>query len=163
MSERERSMYDVWQELQRGETPREAGQVIDDTPASEAKSLADVLGVLDPQQPVSLQQDAKPFVKMTAKAFSQEILNSRQYRESLLRRIIFDELPPAVECKLMDHAWGRPVEKVQVEDTTPRFEELSIEELEQRAMMLVEMARLMREQQGESNTNSEATEPTSVH
>jgi hypothetical protein len=79
------------------------------------KSLADILGVPDPQQPdapvVPFELDL--LSPDAAQTFSIEVLNSAQYRESLLRRILMDELPAAVECKLMDYAWGKPVERVE--------------------------------------------------
>lgn len=83
---------------------------------------------------------------MTAAAFSKEILDSVQYRESLLRRIIMDELPPAIEVLLYHYAHGKPVERVEVKDTTDSLEHLTVEQLEEQAMRLAETARQMREQ-----------------
>lgn len=132
------------------------------------KSLADVLGVQDiqlPDKPV-----AEPGqVRLTAKTLSRELLNSKQYRESLLRRIIMDELPAAVECKLMEYAWGKPIERVEVEDKTLRPDQLSTaspEQIEQRALFLANLARQLRMNDAvpaESSDGEDPAEPSSVH
>lgn len=83
--------------------------------------------------------------KLTVKDFCKGVLNSQEYRESLMRRVILDELPPAVECMLWDRAWGKTVEKVEVKDTTGQLEELTIEQLETRALYLVGVAQRMRQ------------------
>lgn len=82
-------------------------------PADQFQSLADFLGVTDPvtkQEPAS---DQGPSVDITAKDFSVAILNTKQYRDSLLRRILMDELPPAVEVLLYHYAHGKPTEKLE--------------------------------------------------
>lgn len=76
------------------------------------ESLADFLGVQDPQQPDRPVTDGAS-AKVSIKAFCADILDSRQYRESILRRIIMDSLPPAVECLLHHYANGKPVEHVE--------------------------------------------------
>lgn len=117
------------------------------------KSLADVLGVVDIQLPKD-QQDAerarltevtKKHFKMTARAFCKEVLASRQYRESLFRRIVCDTLPPAIETILYHYAEGKPVEQIEVKDTTTRLEDLTPEQLERRLSMLQTVARKLRD------------------
>jgi hypothetical protein len=117
------------------------------------QSLADFLGVQDPAKP-DLPAQPAPSPKVTAKAFCKEILQTREYREALLRRIVMDELPPAVECMLWDRAHGKTVDKVEVKDTTDPLEELTIEQLEERAMRLLEAARGMRKQDDERSEHS---------
>src|ERR1044071_390853 len=105
------------------------------------KSLYDALNVENPEQPgVALE----PAPKLTAKELCREILNSTQYRQSLLQRIIFQELPPAVECRLWDYAYGKPVERVEVKDTSDSLEHLTVEQLEARALFLADLARRIR-------------------
>jgi hypothetical protein len=58
-----------------------------------------------------------------AKSFSLSILRSEEYRMSVERRVRAGTLPPAVECRLMDYAWGRPVEHVEI--STPSTAELA--------------------------------------
>ena len=87
------------------------------------KSLYDVLHVVDPvvedARAQNIAQDAaeeKAFfdlAAMTGKEFSDAILSSRQYRESIIRRLKRDTLPSAVECKLLDHSLGAPVKRVE--------------------------------------------------
>lgn len=125
------------------------------------RSLADVLGIRDIQDPASKDPEV-PLQRVNAKSFSQEILNSRQYRESLLRRIIMDELPPAIEAKLMDYAWGRPVEKVQVEDTTKRFADYTLDQLEARAKFLTETVSTMRKQTSDTRRPTTDEDDTSI-
>lgn len=105
------------------------------------KSLADALGVASPQ-PDTKKQEPRP---QTAKAISRDLLNSLEYRVSLIRRIESDTLPAAVECKLYEYAYGKPVDRVEVKDTTSKLEEMTSEELEARAMALATLARRMRE------------------
>lgn len=120
------------------------------------KSLSDVLGVPDPKQPTS---ESKP-VKITVKTLAKGILNSPQYLESIRRRILADTLPPAVECKLYEYAFGKPVDKVEFKDTTNDLGELSTEELEAKAIRLAELARKLR---GEESGATEDVAPGSVH
>lgn len=77
------------------------------------KSLAEHLGVVDPRD---RDPEAKPLpalTELTGVDFCEGVLNSREYRESILRRILLDDLPPAVELRLMDMGWGKPVDRVE--------------------------------------------------
>jgi hypothetical protein len=128
------------------------------------ESLADFLGVRDPRK----ADDDKP-KKITRKViseFAREILSSEEYRASLLRRIFLDELPPAVELLLYHYAHGKPVEKVEVKDTTIAVENMTAEQCEERALFLVEYARRMREHENENALPDDDDEPmptTPVH
>lgn len=102
------------------------------------KSLADTLGLNTPEAPTQAPQ------KLTAKALSKKILQSPEYIASIIRRITLDTLPAAVECKLYDYAFGKPVDKVEVKDTTDHLESMSSEELEARAMALAALAAKLR-------------------
>jgi hypothetical protein len=80
---------------------------------AEFQSLADFLAVPDPvdkERPVTTEP---PAADLDPRDFAQGILNSQQYRESLMRRILMDELPPAVEVLLYHYAHGKPPDKVQ--------------------------------------------------
>lgn len=126
------------------------------------QSLADFLGVQDPVQPELPVQPA-PSPKLTVKDFCRSVLSSAQYRESLLRRVIMDELPPAVECMMWDRAWGKVVEKVEFKDTTDPLEDFTIEQLEDRAMKLMEVARRLRTGRSEESVEREGQVDRSVH
>jgi hypothetical protein len=120
------------------------------------RSLAEHLGIDIPSS-VTARDDA-PFEDPAfeddppnVRDFARGVLHSRSYRASLWRRIVTDELPPAVECKLLEYAYGKPIERVQVEDTTPRFEAVSFEELEQRALFYAKLLRQAREAQRDAS------------
>src|SRR6185295_14883674 len=104
----------------------------DSKATSNAKSLADVLGVPDPREPEHVTQVTAKNFKLTAKAFCKEVLDSRQYRESLMRRIITDSLPPAVEQLLYYYGHGKPVDRIEVKETGADLSELTPAQLEQR-------------------------------
>ena len=108
-------------------------------------SLAQALG--DPAPATSPPREEPDWLlesPTTAKAFCLKVLRSRVYRESLYRRVILDTLPSAVECKLYDHAYGKPIEHVQIEDVSSKFDNASYAELEQRAATLLTLARQLR-------------------
>ena len=82
------------------------------------KKLSDILqltDVIDAQEGMgdSSVIENTELENPTAQAFSMLILESKEYRQSLLRRILEDRLPPAVETKLMDYGWGKPKETVE--------------------------------------------------
>jgi hypothetical protein len=70
------------------------------------QSLADLLGVPDPANPDRPVADPPP-EKQTVQEFCKNVLRSREYRESLMRRILTDDLPPQIEMMLWDRAHGK--------------------------------------------------------
>jgi len=109
--------------------------------SSTAKSLADVLGVPDPREPEHVTQVTAKSFRLTARAFCKEVLDSRQYRESLMRRIITDSLPPAVEQLLYYYANGKPVDRIEVRETGEDLTALTPAQLEARIAKLMQIAR----------------------
>ena len=107
------------------------------------QSLADFLGVQDPVTKEAPSEPSRPNARLTAKAFCKQILESKDYRDSLVRRIVMDELPPAVEVLLYHYAHGKPVERVEVKDTTDPLEDFTPEQLEERAARLLEIAQAL--------------------
>ena len=108
------------------------------------ESLADFLGV----QRVGLPDTPKappPNPKLTGKDFARALIFSEEYRQTLYDRARLGILHPTVEKFLLEHAFGRPIEQIEVKDTTNRFEDWSVEDLETRAMQLWEQARKLRE------------------
>lgn len=112
------------------------------------KSLADVLGLNTPSS-ATTEASTTPR-KLTAKAFSKAILESADYAASIQRRILADTLPPAVEVKLYEYAYGKPVDKVEVRDKTNPLEELTMEQLETRAMKLAALVAKLRGEAAQS-------------
>ena len=106
-------------------------------------SLADFLGVPDPIP--SGAPDVPPLsAKFTARDFCRGVLNSPEYRQSLRNRIILGELPSAIECMIWDRAAGKVVEKVEIKDMTDPLDDCSVEQLEDRALRLLAIARQLR-------------------
>ena len=125
------------------------------------KSLAEALGLDIPTS----QTPSEPQKKQSAKQISKALLQSEEYLASLRRRIITDSLPAAVECKLYDYAFGKPIDKVEIKDTTERLEDLSSQELEARAQALVAMAQQLQATGDElqATKKSVGTLPTKIH
>jgi hypothetical protein len=108
------------------------------------KSLAEYLGVEDPQVPDVPVSEA-PSPKLSRKEFARAILATPEYRESLMYRIRLHELPPAVEVLLYHYAYGKPTDIVEVRENTNKLEQLSVDQLEERGMLLLERARQLRQ------------------
>lgn len=115
------------------------------------KSLAEHLGVIDPRD-LTLSKPSKPLPRQTIRDFCRDILSSDDYRASVLRRILIDEMPPAVEQLMYHYAYGKPVEKIEFKDTSDDIDEMNAEQCEQEAMRLLEIARQIR---GEESTTSD--------
>lgn len=81
-----------------------------------AKSLYDALHVEDPEFPDQQVAELDPQMKLTGKSFCRAIVESTEYRQSIVRRILADKLPAAVECKILDHAIGVPKQRVEMDD-----------------------------------------------
>ena len=77
------------------------------------KTLAESLGLDNSPFDVEPKSTIDDIVFLTAKDFALSILESAEYRQSILRRVIADELPSAIEAKLMDYGWGKPPDRVE--------------------------------------------------
>lgn len=108
---------------------------------------------LEVDEPEAEQPSARQFLSCdNVKDFCRGVLTSREYRQSIVDRVSLGSLAPAVECRLFDYAYGKPVERFEVKDTTDPLEELTIEQLEERAMKLLQVARKLKAQ-GERTTS----------
>ena len=125
------------------------------------KSLADSLGT-KPQVPADVPELPKAPLsqRFTAKDFCLSVINSPEYRQSIMQRIVLGCLPPQIEAMIWDRADGKVVEKVEWKDTTDPLEDLSAKQLEERAMKLLELARQLRD---ESSSGDSIDDSTSVH
>jgi len=120
------------------------------------KSLYDSLleqGLITPDPPPAASEPAPDVVSLTGKAFAKAVLRSEEFRLYIIEGLMERDLPPAVLCRLMDHGWGKPVEHLKVTNTSNTFEALTVDQLEARAMHLAEMARRLR--QGDGDTRDE--------
>lgn len=96
--------------------------------------------------------------------FAKSVLNSKSYRASLARRIVTDTLPVQVELRLYDYAHGKPVERMEVKDTTVAVSEMSYEQLEERALQLAARAHELRMNgDGVNRSSDEDAPPTTLH
>ena len=71
-----------------------------------AQTLAEFLGTTE-------QQSQVDFPELTVRDFCRGVLQSLEYRQSVKDRIALGTLPPAVECRMYDYAYGKPVEHVE--------------------------------------------------
>lgn len=126
------------------------------------KSLAEHLGVLDSARPDEPETPVTRF-KASIKVFCRGILMSKEYRDSLLRRIMMDDLPPAVESLLYHYCYGKPKERVEIEDVTDRLENLTVEQLEERAMFLAQCAKRLRRGPAGNDDNQDVGDVGAVH
>jgi hypothetical protein len=108
------------------------------------KTLYDALHENDPDYKpagtVTVDPTVEELSNLHGKAFAKALLQSKDYRESLVRRMKTDSLPSAIECKLMDHAWGVPKQRLEVEDKTNSYEGLSAEQIQTRIRTLMDVA-----------------------
>jgi hypothetical protein len=79
------------------------------------QSLADFLGVQDPRPDEGAAlPDAEALVDVSdPKEFCEKVLESREFRQYIMNGITLGDLPPAVMCRIIDHAWGKPVDRVE--------------------------------------------------
>jgi hypothetical protein len=106
------------------------------------ESLADFLGL---RPPTPERDESGPESTISAKDFARAVLHSPEYRRSLLDRIVLGELPSAIEALLWAYAYGKPVERVEVKDTTDDIDEMDLEQCEQEAQRLLQIARSLRD------------------
>jgi hypothetical protein len=110
------------------------------------KTLGDTLHETDPQSFPKQDIPAPPAdsiglaSKKTGKSFSRAVLESKQYRDSIVARVVAGTLPAAVECKMWDHAFGVPKQRVEVEDKTNPYENMSPEQIQTRIRVLMDTA-----------------------
>lgn len=78
------------------------------------QSLADFLGAEDPRPPERRDLDYSSLLDTSdPKAFCQKVLETREFRQYIMNGITLGDLPPAVMCRVIDHAWGKPPERVE--------------------------------------------------
>lgn len=103
-------------------------------------------------------QEKSRVAGLSGPAFSRAVIASQEYRQSILDRVKLGSLAPAVECRLLDHAFGKPADHVEISDPTS-LENQSVEQLEARALLLAALARNLRKQSDPAPQD----EPGAVH
>lgn len=81
---------------------------------------------------------SKNVVSNEARAFALEIVRSEEYRASLMSRVRTGTLPPNIEAMLWAYAYGKPMDRLQVEHVVPgaALHEMSLAELGERAALI---------------------------
>jgi len=102
-----------------GKIPQDKASDADDAYISDVEALAEFAAL-----------DIEPNIGM--KELFARMLETKAYRLSVYQRLITGNLPPAVECKILDHVVGKPVDRIEIEDTTKSVDHLSLEELHER-------------------------------
>jgi len=78
------------------------------------ESLADYLKLnnLLPEEPAA-PSEREPLFELSIKDFCRGVLSSREYRQSVFDRVALGTLPPAVEIRMYDYAYGKPVDRIE--------------------------------------------------
>ena len=84
------------------------------------QSLADYLlqiGALPaPPVPEPASEGSRVILEdiVDAKAFSEALLNSREFRLYIINSLTLGTLPAPILTRVMDYAWGKPADRVEV-------------------------------------------------
>ena len=107
------------------------------------QSLADFLGTT---AKVQAAEDLKSIVEdiSDSKAFALALIGSIEFRRYIINGLTLGDLPAAVVCRILDHGWGKPVDRVEVKDTTDPLDDLDPSQMEERAFRLWEVAKQLR-------------------
>lgn len=76
------------------------------------KSLFESLGLQDPATPDIVPLD--PILALTGKEFCQAIVESLEFRTYIFRGLQLRDIPPAILGRVIDHAWGKPPDRVEL-------------------------------------------------
>ena len=78
------------------------------------KSLYDSLHVDDISAPAEQHApDIDVYESLSAKEFCTLVLESVEFRAYIVRGLVCRDLPSAVLCRLIDHGWGKPPERIE--------------------------------------------------
>jgi hypothetical protein len=111
-----------------------------------AQSLGEFLGTIDPRPEDMRQAEGfDSYADLPPTEFCKRILASREFRQYIMNGIVLGDIAPGILTRIMDAAgWPKSPDKVEVKDTTVRVEDLTPEQLEERAARLAEMAEFLR-------------------
>jgi len=96
------------------------------------QSLADYLGTKQPADGAPAPVPIAP-EKMTGAEFASAVLSSLEFRQYVVNGLILGTIPQSVVLRLMDYAeaegWGKPVDKLEIDDKREQIGKLSKQEL----------------------------------
>ena len=80
------------------------------TRMDKVQTLAEYLGtdVAPPLDPSPRLEDIT-----NAKQFAEAVLTSREFRLYIINSLTLGSLPAAITCRMMDYAWGKPIDRVE--------------------------------------------------
>lgn len=94
----------------------------EDTPADAASTVE----ASDPARRLTSLGDVD-FEHLDAKEFADAFLSSLEFRRYLVNMLALGEMPAAIITRMMDHAWGRPVEHVEHKVAVSRIERVIVD------------------------------------
>jgi len=119
------------------------------------KSLYDSLDIPDPRvaDPAETELGIRDAIDVTdPQEFCRLIVRSREFKQYVVNGFVLGDIPSAIACRIMDHAWGKPVERVEVNNTS-ELENLTpamaVEKLERVQHMLELLRRAQLEDDGD--------------
>lgn len=82
------------------------------------QSLAEFLNVTDPRTDEQKALDNAPSIVdlldiADPTEFCKQIVRSREFRQYIMNGIVLGTIQPAVLTRVIDHAWGKPPERVE--------------------------------------------------
>lgn len=93
-----------------------------------------------------------------ARDFAKGILDSEEYRASLMRRIKADSLAPAVECLLYYYRYGKPKETISVTEKASSAD-VPKEVMQERALILANLIAKHVAERTSERANDEVAQP----
>lgn len=106
------------------------------------QSLADYLGLTSGTTPTQAAAQVDDYTTLSGEDFAKRIVGSTEFRQYLLNGITLNTLPKEVIVRLLDHAWGKPVDTLKVDQrsATVTFDaQLTGAELAERARKLADL------------------------
>lgn len=111
-------------------------------------SLADVLGVLDEKNGETPSSTVDPVEITDPKEFAEAVLQSREFRQYVVRSLTLGELPAAVTTRIMDYGWGKPVDRVEFKDISRDVTGMTKAEILEEIRSLQELAAELPDEDG---------------
>lgn len=129
--------------------------------ATKLQSLAQFLGVSQEVPADDHDEQDLAVAQLTVQDFCRGVLASREYRQSVLDRIVLGTLPSAVELRMYDYAHGKPVEHFEVRDKSD-FLDLEPKQVQQRLERVQHMLQILQESRDAEDSDPPA-KGMSVH
>lgn len=76
------------------------------------QSLAESLGLLDIKEDFKEDPHAK-YEGLSGVEFCRAVVDSPEFRRYVVTGILAHDIPPALVTRIVDHAWGKPTERVE--------------------------------------------------